>query len=94
MSYLCTVQTFTYYTSRADVWQRLVAQTPMDNKSEKTSNGTRSLRNEATFSCEVIHAYITKTRGGNQACGHVLCTGCHAFSAGIKCWHYRVWLVK
>ena len=60
----CTVKTFNSCTSRLDVSQCLVVQTPMDNMSKKYAkhiNDPRSLRIKATFSCEVIHASMPRT---------------------------------
>ena len=50
-----TVQTFNSCTSRPDICQCLVVQTPMDNMSKtgaKDINDPRSLQIKATFSCE------------------------------------------
>ena len=71
-----TVQTFNCCTSRPDVCQRLVVQKIMDNVKSfaKDTNDTRSLRINATFSCEVIQASMSMELDGIWA-----------FSAGIKC---------
>ena len=77
--YPFTVQTFNSCTSRRDVCQCLVAQTPMDNmsKNEPITSMTHvdCLRIKGRFSCEVIHLFIPRKRGCNRACGRVLCTG-------------------
>ena len=54
----------------------------------------RSLRINATFSCEVIHASTPKRLGGNLACSRVLCPGAHACSAEIECRHCRINYIK
>ena len=69
-----TVQTFNSCTSRPDVCQCLVVQSPIDNMSN--NRPSTSMTHVATFICEDIHASMPRKRGGNRACGRVLCPGC------------------
>ena len=70
-----TVQTFNSCTSRPDVCQCMVVQTLMDNMS-KISQAHSCLLIKATFSCEVVHASMSRNMGDNWACGRVLCPDC------------------
>ena len=63
------VQTFNSHTSKLDICQCLVVQTPMDNVSKDKLN--TSMTHVAMFSCEVIHASMPRKLGGSQVCGCV-----------------------
>ena len=77
-----TVQIFNYCTSRPDVCQCLVVQTPLVNMSIKTSRAHHWHKQiKATFICEVIHASRPRKMVGNWVYGRVLCLGCPR----IKC---------
>ena len=85
-----TVQTFNSCTSRPDVWQRLVVQTPMDNI---TKNKPSTLMTHVASTQRYVQL-------SSHSCIHVQETGltigravvynaraAHTFSVGIKCRH-------
>ena len=85
-----TVQTFNSCTSRPDICQCLVVQTPIDIMSNKKSNTLIT-----HIACEsklrsVVRSYMHPCPGNWVAIGCAVvysARAAHAFSAGIKCWH-------
>ena len=79
--YTLTVQTFNSCTSRPDVCQNQVVETPMDDMSKNKPSTSMTHVHvvcdfQATFSFEVIHAAMPRKLCGNRACSRVLCPDC------------------
>ena len=87
-----TVQTFNSCTSRPDVCQCLVVQTPMDSMSRTTSSMPMT---HVTLACEsklrsIVRSSVHPRPGNWVAIGNAVVyyvRAARAFSAGIKCWH-------
>ena len=92
-----TVQTFNSCTSRPDVCQCLVVQTPMDNMSKINKPSTSMAHvNFKPKLLSVVRSSMHPYSGNWVSMGHAVVyyvRAAHAFSAGIKCRHCRIQLI-